>query len=129
MKKITTNNKIADLVTRINTSKQHIKCFYSLENISILKILQEEGFIVIEGVDYKANTVLVTKKSETLKLKQISKPSRKIYRTNKDLLNTKLVNYNLGLGTYIIRTSKGIQSVRSAYEQHLGGEVLIQCFS
>lgn len=128
MKKITTNNKIADLVTRINTSKEHVKCFYSLENISILRVLEEEGYITIHGVDYNANSVLISKKSQTLKLKQISKPSRKIYRTNKDLLSQKLVNYNLGLGTYIIRTSKGIKSVRSAYEQHLGGEVLIQCF-
>jgi ribosomal protein S8 len=141
-------NKISDLVVRLNSNcvSHTLKCIYTLENISILKILENEGLITIDKIDYLNNHIYLHKneldsefkKSHYAYFQVISKPSKKVYanlytRHKNTHGNSQLdnlgINHNLGLDFYILRTSKGIMTNKKAYSYNkhgIGGEVLIR---
>lgn len=145
-------NKISDLVVRLNNStpskkslKLH-KCIYTLENISILKVLENEGIVTVKKIDHLNSYIYFhkneldsdLKKSHYAYFKIVSKPSKKVYanlytRHKNTYGNSQLenlgINHNLGLDFYILRTSKGIMTNKKAYSYNkhgIGGEVLLR---
>lgn len=123
---------ISDMLTKIrnaNLAKHHIvRVPYTKMTISIIKVLQEEGFIykyktikenvkqdIVISLKYKGKQ----RKSIITALKRISKPGLKVYASNKEL--PKVLG---GIGIAIISTSKGVMTDRKARQRGIGGEVL-----
>lgn len=95
-------------------------------SISILKALQQEGFIKGFSIQLSKNLIKVflrdNKKSNTFKvLKRISKPSCRTYFSVKFLLSL-----NFKTGIFLLSTPLGILSHTQALKKGLSGEVL--CF-
>jgi len=130
---ITTNDPIADMLTRIrnaNTAKHDtVEIPASKMKLAIAGILLDEGYIRkydlvdTEGgfknikVELKYNDN--KKESVITGLKRISKPGLRIY-AGKDELPRVLG----GLGVAIISTNKGVITDKKARELGVGGEVL-----
>lgn len=123
----------SDLITRIRNAlmMQHAQVTipYSRLKESVLKILQQEGYIqnieilgegvrkmLVVGLKYAADgSPVITS------LRKVSKPSRRVYRGTSDIKA-----FRRGLGLKIITTSKGLLSDGQARKQKVGGEVLIE---
>tara|TARA_B100001778_G_C18605532_1_gene639657 strand:- start:5258 stop:5701 length:444 start_codon:yes stop_codon:yes gene_type:complete len=136
-------NGISDLVVRLNSKSNTLRCIFNLDNISILKVLENEGLLTILEIDYLNNYIYIEKSGEKeIHYKMISKPSKKVYGNlhsrNKNIQNLG-INHNLGLDFYIMRTSKGIMTNKKAYiysntdnsteinrAKGLGGEILLR---
>jgi small subunit ribosomal protein S8 len=129
---ITTNDPIADMLTRIrnaNTAKHDtVDIPASKMKISIADILLDEGFIAKydltgEGVQKNIHVTLKYGKDKNEKiisgLKRISKPGLRIYAGAEDL--PKVLG---GLGIAIISTSQGVMTDKKARKLGIGGEVL-----
>lgn len=130
---------IADMLTRIRNGQQNkilsIAVNYSKINMSILEVLKQEGYIADfdlqsendEGKMIPTITVhlkyLVNSKPVIREITRISKPSRRVYYSIKDLREF----YN-GLGVYILTTSQGILSDKQARQNKIGGEVICSIF-
>ncbi|WP_292981834.1 30S ribosomal protein S8 [Nitrosomonas sp.] len=121
---------VADMLTRIRNAqaseKKEIKLPSSRIKLSILKILEEEGYIqkYQENTEQKKRYVVITLKyfsgSPVIStIKRISKPGLRIYKSKDNLPN--VMN---GLGIGIISTSKGVLSIRQAKKIGVGGELL-----
>ncbi|MBE7526496.1 30S ribosomal protein S8 [Nitrosomonas sp.] len=121
---------VADMLTRIRNAqaaeKKEIKLPSSRIKLSILKILEEEGYIqkYQENIEQKKRYVVITLKyfsgSPVIStIKRISKPGLRIYKSKDNLPN--VMN---GLGIGIISTSKGVLSIRQAKKIGVGGELL-----
>ncbi len=129
---ITTNDPIADMLTRIRnavTAKHDtVDIPASKMKISIADILLDEGFIekydlTGEGVNKNIHVVLKYGKDKNEKvisgIKRISKPGLRIYASCEDL--PKVLG---GLGIAIISTSQGVMTDKKARKLGVGGEVL-----
>jgi len=129
---------ISDTLTRIRNSNLALYKYsiikYSNINISILNILQDEGYI-----DYyyfflnKNNNLNIKvilkytgwwiKKPLIFKIIRISKPSKKIY-SNYNNFYKSFNNFKFNLGLFIISTSQGLMSHFKAIKLKKGGEIL-----
>lgn len=124
-------DSIADLLTRIRNAKmaehKYVDVLYSKTNSGILKIFQEQGFIInyIPKVEEYRIRVFLRYRRDKIRtsairgLKRISKLSARRYVT----CNQIPLVYG-GLGTSIISTSRGIMDGKRAREEKLGGEHL-----
>jgi len=127
---MTITDPIADMLTRIrNAIMADHDCVLvpsSKIKLSIIKILEEEGFIdhyeVLKG---KPQTMMKVHLKYTdgqpaiLGLERASKPGLRVYAERREIPRV----YG-GLGIAILSTSKGIMTGRKAWQQHLGGEIL-----
>ena len=125
------SDPIGDMLTRIRNAnlayKDDLLVPASKMNDAILRILDEEGFIVGftaegEGIDrvFRVQLKYGTKRERTISgLKRISKPGRRIY-VRRDSLPRVLG----GLGIAILSTSQGVMTDRDAARRGIGGEVL-----
>jgi len=122
---------ISDMLTRIrngiHAQKDVVEVPFSKIKLSVLKILEEEGYVrsvnlVSQGPGSK---ILVTLRYTPSRepvistLDRVSKPGRRVYmgyREIKPILS--------GLGVLILSTSKGLMSDKKAKEHKLGGEIL-----
>jgi small subunit ribosomal protein S8 len=100
-------------------------------NKSVLKVLQDEGFIInfqeVEirkgikrinvGLKYHAGQPVIQQ------IKRVSKPGRRVYSHISGLKQ----NFN-GLGVKIISTSKGVLPDYEARKLNVGGEVICEVF-
>ncbi len=126
------NDIISDMLTKIrnaNLAKHQIVQIPATKMTrSIIKVLQEEGFIyefqeigtslrnhILVSLKYKGKN----KKPIITELKRISKPGLKVYASHKEL--PKVLG---GIGIAIISTSQGIMTDKTARHSGLGGEVL-----
>lgn len=126
-------NPVADMLTRIRngqTSAQSTVLMPSSKlKVAIAKVMQKEGFIEsfeIQGDEKKPQLFIVLKyyrgnKPVIEKIKQISGPSRRIYRQKEGVLP--IIN---GLGLSIVSTSRGVMTDREARKARLGGEILCE---
>ncbi len=126
---------IGDMLTRIRNGflakKSEVEVIHSKENLGILSVLKNEGYIGnFDEVDLRKGVKVIKvelkyyKNEPVIKeLKRISKPSRRIYTSVVDM---PLV-YN-GLGMSVISTSKGILSNVEAKSKNLGGEIICSVF-
>jgi len=120
---------IADTITRIRNAQMASHSFAEILasklNVSILNLLQQEGYIEAYKKSEDLRSVKVALKyyrgmPVISKITRISKPSRRVYVQAKEI---KLVRN--GLGVAIISTSKGLMTDKEAREHHLGGELLL----
>lgn len=121
---------ISDMLTRIRNGQMAAKPTVlmpaSKEKMSILKVLEDEGFI--EGFDLETNNnkseLLVRLKYFSGKpviemIRRVSRPGLRIYKSKDEL--PRVLG---GLGIAIISTSKGVMSDKAARKAGQGGEVL-----
>lgn len=114
-------------------------------NLSVLKIMENEGFIVSymridDNTDFTVVPTSGSSKSKVFRpvkvmlrytnftpalmsVVRVSKPSRRVYSGISDLG----VVYN-GFGIYILTTTKGVLTDHQAREQRVGGEILCYMF-
>jgi len=124
---------IADMLTRIRNA---IKAGHPLVDVpsskmkvAIVRILKDEGFIKNYKInDDKRQKILriYLKYSEEnipaiVSLKRISKPGRRVYIKAEDL--SPVLN---NIGIWILSTSKGIVTNKTAKKLNVGGEVLCE---
>jgi small subunit ribosomal protein S8 len=126
---------IADMITRIrnasSVNKENVEVLHSSQNMNILKILKDEGYIL----DYNEREIRKGIKVIDIELryhqgqpsikniKRISKSSRRVYSSIEDLpivLN--------GLGILILSTSHGVISDVEAKQKNVGGELICSVF-
>lgn len=127
---------LADMLTRIRNGQKTRLLFvpvpYSRTKCDVLKVLQEEGYIS----GYSVKDVRTGVKEIEVKLRyssnghptikeitRVSKPGKRAYTAIKDLQG-----YYNGMGIYILSTSHGIISDRSARIQGVGGEIICKVF-
>jgi len=120
---------ISDAITRIRNAQMASHSFAEILasklNVSILELLQQEGYIDAYKQSEDSRSVKVALKyyrgmPVIAKIKRVSKPSRRVYVKAKAI---KLVRN--GLGVAIISTPKGLMTDKAAREHHLGGELLL----
>lgn len=122
---------IADMLTRIRNAQmaghKHVVFPKSKMKVSILAVLKDEGFIA----DYSEKTVgskpeiqvqlkYFEGKAVIGKIKRISRPGLRIYKSFKDFVNVP------GFGVSIVSTSKGVMSDKNASKNLVGGEIICE---
>ena len=131
------SDPIADMLSKIRNAIRvkfkTVSITYSRNKKDILLALEKEGYIdsfTIEKLDTsnKINLIINLRYSlggapAIIELKKISKSGRRIYLPLQDL-----ISYKEGMGTYILNTSKGVMSDRSAKALKCGGEVICRVF-
>jgi len=127
---MTVTDPIADMLTRIRNAimADHVCVLVpsSKMKLSIIKILEEEGFIdryeVLKGKPQpmmKIHLKYTDGQPAILGLERVSKPGLRVYAERREIPRI----YG-GLGITILSTSKGIMTDQEAWRQHLGGEIL-----
>lgn len=122
---------IADLLTRIRNAamarKDNVVVPYSRMKMSVLKVLQEKGFIQefnnVKNNDFEEINIVLNPMRKDISLKKISKPGQRIY-----VKTTELKKINGGLGVAVVSTPKGIMSGEEAKKQNLGGELICEIY-
>lgn len=126
------NYPVSDCIVRIKNAvfARRRKTIISLTSLNkeICKVLVKEGFLEdLKEVSYSGKKVLEVfpkyeRRSPVLTdVMVVSKPSLRIYTSNKDI-----PLLQRGMYTVIISTPQGIMSSRQAYKKGLGGEVLFK---
>jgi small subunit ribosomal protein S8 len=121
---------ISDMLIRIKNGQMRRKEFVevypkSKMKLEILKILKKEGFI--EDYEEKEKSIIVKLRyfpdgtPLITDVKRISKPSRRVYVSYKEL--KPVMN---GIGIAILSTSKGILTDKEARKLKVGGELLLE---
>ncbi len=125
---------IGDMLTRLRNgqarAKREVAMPASGKKAAIAEVLKNEGYIVGYRVDgegaqkqLKVELKYYQGKPVIERIKRISRPGLRVYRTNDELPT--IVG---GLGVAIISTSKGLMSDRQARAQGIGGEVLCSVY-
>lgn len=127
------NDHISDMLVRIKNAyamhKKTVSMPYTKVLSEVAKVMVEEKYlakmdVVGETVVAKQLVLTLSYKDDSAAIsaiKRISKPGVRIYRP---LHNFKPVLS--GMGIAILSTSKGIMSDRSARQNKVGGEVLLE---
>jgi len=127
------SDPLADMLTRIrNAGKAKHKSVDipgSQLKIALAGVIKEEGFIKNFKFikDTKQGVLRIYLKYEVndrhviYGIKRVSKPSRRVYVSSKDV--KPVLN---GLGISVLSTSKGLITDKQATKQNVGGEVLCE---
>jgi small subunit ribosomal protein S8 len=121
---------ISDMLIRIKNGQMRRKEVVEIYpkskmKLEILKILKKEGFI--EDYEEKEKSIIVKLRyfpdgtPLITDVKRISKPSRRVYVSYKEL--KPVMN---GIGIAILSTSKGILTDKEARKLKVGGELLLE---
>lgn len=123
------SDPIADLLTRIRNAKtarnRFVDFSFSKEKVSIVKILQEQGFLDNFLVDEKSRKVRAflrygkAREPVLQGLKRVSTPSLRRY-----VGYQKIPSIYGGMGVAILSTPRGIIDGRKARNLKVGGELL-----
>ncbi len=124
------HDPISDMLTRIrnaqNVGDNTVSMPASNFKLSVLKVLQEEGYIkgfeqIIDNNKSNINVDLKYFEGNAVieKIKRISRPGLRTY-SKSDLLP--VVKASMGIA--IVSTSKGVMTAKSAKAQKLGGEIV-----
>lgn len=123
---------IADMLTRIRNGQQanhsEVSMMSSTLKENVLKVLKEEGFISdfkVEPLENNTKQLTITLKyfkgrAVISKIRRVSKPGIRIYKSVSDLKPVP------GFGIYVLSTSKGVLSHKSAKAMNVGGEVICE---
>ena len=135
---MTISDPISDMLTRIRNSimagHQTVSLPSSNMKLSIVKILQEEGFIKdfeevqVEGKPTKTIRIRLKyvgvrrdRKPVIAGLRRVSSPGRRVYVGKKEIPWVQA-----GLGVAILTTPKGVMTGGRARQLGVGGEVLCE---
>lgn len=114
------SDPIADMATRIrnafNAAKETVEVPYSQVKEQILEVMKSKTYIQdyeISG-EGKHKVIVVTfkKNRETLNIKRISTPGRRLY-----MKSTEIKKVRSGFGISIISTSSGVMAGYEAYQK------------
>lgn len=128
---MTMTDPVADMITRIRNGYRaklyQVSFPASKLKESIIKVMQEEGFVDSYEYDAESKSIAVNLKyvmgePSLSEIKRVSKPGRRVYS------GTPEKGYRNGLGVIIISTPKGVMSGQSAKEHNVGGEVICELF-
>ncbi|MBI5431367.1 MAG: 30S ribosomal protein S8 [Planctomycetes bacterium] len=126
---------IGDLLTAIRNAneigKKSLVLPASVLKVHVVQVLKEEGYLANFSVE---TAVPQSKLKVDLKygpdgervirtIERVSTPGRRVYSSPKEL-----VPVLKGLGIYVLSTSKGVMSDRTARAQNIGGEVLAKIY-
>lgn len=124
-------DKISQLIISIKNAsmvgKETITVSQTKMYEAILKVLEENKFIESFDVDKKAREISVVLKydekgkSAINDVKRISKLSKRVYKSAKEIVPVKN-----GYGLAVITTPAGVISDEEARKQNVGGEVMFQ---
>lgn len=122
---------IADLLTRIRNAfkakKEYVIIPFSKVKWGIVKIFEENNFItavkLVQKEQKRDIKIILPKDRESLSLKRISKPGRRVYKKCEELRPALQ-----GYGIFVVSTSKGMMTEGEAKKQNLGGEVICEIF-
>jgi small subunit ribosomal protein S8 len=146
---------ISDMLTRLrNAAMRHsnlgykksqaavtVKVPHSKIKEAILKVMESEGYIKSYSIEQnndrknnptKQNLLVELKfhegKHVISQMKAVSKPSKRVYKSSKDL-----PYFKSGLGVVLVSTSKGVMTAKKARNlegrgKGYGGEVLLEIF-
>jgi small subunit ribosomal protein S8 len=130
-----TNDLVSDMLTRIRNAclarHNFARVRYSKVNLSILKVLQGEGYIKNFEIEEQEKTVKIflkykgwwIKKPLFSTIKRISKPGQRVFCGYKNF--QKLIDVlKYQQGTAIISTSSGIMNHKKATQLKKGGEII-----
>lgn len=123
---------ISDMLIRIKNAqkakKQAVSFGYSNIKYEIAKLLASEGFVAdVQKKGKKSARFLELKllydgnASKITDLKRISKPSRRVYRSYKQIFPVRR-----GAGVAIYSTTSGLLTDRESRKRKIGGEVLFE---
>ncbi len=124
---------ISDMLIKIKNAqaakKPSVSFGYSKLKLEISKLLERKGFL--KEVDRKGRknkklieAVLIYNEageSRINNVKRISKPSKRVYRSFKEIYSVKN-----GLGVAVYSTPDGLMTNSEAVKQHRGGEILFE---
>ena len=123
------NHLISDTIVRIKNGfighKNSVSVLKSKQVLSIINILEEEGFIKGHTVDkYTIDIWLkyVEGASVIQNIKVVSKPSKRVYFSIPDLIDWR--NRTNTFDILILSTTQGILTDEVALEKGIGGEIL-----
>ena len=126
------HDPIADMLTRIRNAQQakhqHVKLISSILKEQIASVLQEEGYITdfsVEQLDNNLKEMTINLKyfrgkPVIDKIKRISRPGLRIYKSVKQLVAIP------GFGVAILSTPKGVMTHIKAKAIGVGGELLCE---
>ena len=123
-------DSVADMMTRIRNGQQAKKKMVTMPSstlkVAIANVLKDEGYIQdyqVESLGNKKSLLIALKyfngKAVIDMIQRVSRPSRRVYATVKDL--PQVLG---GLGIAIISTPSGVVSDRAARAAGEGGEVI-----
>ncbi len=99
---------------------------YSKLKHAIALCLEREGYVGAVSKKVKKNVPSIEvgllyngEKPRVSEVKRLSKPSRRVYQSVKDMRPTRQ-----GTGTIVYSTPKGIMTDKQARKEHVGGEAL-----
>ncbi len=128
---MTVSDSVGDMLTRMRNAvmvrHDAVLIPVSKMNLSIAKILKEEGFIsdyeVLRGKPQRVIKIHLKysdKNQPVLSgLERVSKPGLRVYVERKEI--PRIAG---GLGVAILSTSKGVMTGQQAWRQGIGGELL-----
>ena len=122
---------ISDFIIRLQnasrTGKASVSLPFSKMKLAIAEVLTREGYLAeVDGASKSGGSLSVTLKYKNGKpaiqgVKRISKPSRRMYMSVKELRPVKR-----GHGLLVLSTPAGVVSGKHAREQKVGGEALFE---
>lgn len=126
------HDPVADMLTRIRNGQQakheQVKLTSSILKEEIARVLKEEGYIsdyIVEPLENNLKKMTVNLKYYQGKpvierIKRISRPGLRIYKSVKDLSSVP------GFGIAILSTSRGVMTHIAAKTKGVGGEVICE---
>jgi small subunit ribosomal protein S8 len=127
------SDNIADMLTRIRNAQRskllHVSLPVSKLKVSLLKVLEKEGYIAGYKVDLSSKLIEIDLKYSAIgeaaicQIHRVSKPGRRIYSSISNL-----PGYYNNMGIHILSTSHGVMSDREAKKINVGGEVICKVF-
>src|SRR5438552_3019768 len=119
-------DSIADALIRIKNGytvgRQTVSVRYSKLILSILKLLEKEGYVgdaKKEGLNIEVSLKYEGRAPSLTGVKRVSKPSLRVYKGVSELPRVMA-----GIGIAVISTPKGIMTDKEARKKNVGGEVL-----
>ena len=131
---MTMTDPISDLLTRIRNGqmvrKSKVACPASKLKVSILKVLQEEGYIRgyelsenEKGKELEISLKYFDGKPVIKEISRVSKPGMRVYSSVKTM-----PSFKNNMGITILSTSKGVMTNFAALNANLGGEILCRVY-
>lgn len=125
------SNMLITIKNGAKVNKERVLVPHSLFKQSIAKALLDAGYIESYSVSKRdkgqdqLDIVLkydkVSKRSRITDVKRLSKPSRRLYISAKNISKVKD-----GFGALFVSTPKGVMTGKEAYKSVVGGEVLFE---
>lgn len=127
------SDSIADMLTRVRNGQKskllNVAIPASKKKMAVLDVLKDEGYVGDYSVDETGRWINLNLKYSRVgdpaicEIHRVSKPGRRVYSAISDLKG-----YYNNMGIYILSTSKGVISDRTARKHNVGGEVICKVF-